>query len=99
MEMDRGIEAFLRVPLCTLWSTVLASSLNGYGERSLRPRDRPVQRVALNRFAARFRDQTDQIMPSQSLGCRRARVVVDLFFHHRAVNIIGPEAQRNLRNL
>src|SRR5258708_10928764 len=70
-----------------------------HSKRRFRPRNRPVERVALNRFAPGFLDQTHQVVPLQPLGSSRSRIVVNLFLDHRAVNIVGPEAQRDLRYL
>ncbi len=76
-----------------------ASLLDGNRKRSLVPGHSPIERVALKWLPPCFLDQPDQIMPAKPLRCRRSRIVVDLFFHHRAVDIIGPKAQRNLRHL
>src|ERR1019366_4060547 len=73
--------------------------LHRYGKRSFRPCDRPVERVALDRFAPGFLDQAHQVVPPQTLGSGCSRIVVNLFLNHSAVNIVGSEAQGDLRNL
>src|ERR1017187_5042869 len=74
-------------------------SLHRHRKRGLRPCNRTVERVALDRFAPGFLDQAHQIVSPQALRSGRSRIVVDLFLDHCAVNIVGSEAQRYLRNL
>src|ERR1039457_2922287 len=88
--------------VCFYWVLVTrywVLSLHRHRKRSLRPCNRTVKCVALDRFAPGFRDQAHQIVPPQALRSSRSRIVVDLFLDHGPVNIVGSEAQRYLRNL
>src|SRR5205807_2344801 len=58
-----------------------------------------VEGVALDRDAARFFDQAADLRDAQLLRGVAAGVVVDLLVHHRAVEVVGPEAQRHLGGL
>ena len=55
--------------------------------------------VALDGLASGFADQAHQFLAAHALRSGRAGIVVDLFFDHRAVDVVGAEAQRDLRNL
>src|SRR5580704_7712310 len=86
--------------LCTFVPPVVKVwSLHRHSERRFRASNRPVERVALNRFAPRFFYQPHQVMPLQPLGSGRSRVVVNLFLDDSTVNIVGPEAEGNLGDL
>jgi len=53
----------------------------------------------INRFATSFADQTHKILAMHALRCGGAGIVIDLFLDHCAVNVIGAETERDLRNL
>ncbi len=61
--------------------------------------DRPVERVALEGYAPCLGDQADQILAAQSLRRGRAGVMIDLLFDDGSVDVVGAEAQRDLRHL
>jgi uncharacterized protein len=73
--------------------------LHGNRNRSFRSRDGPVQRVALDGFAAGGADQALQLFAAHALRRGRAGIVINLFFDHRAVHVVSAEAQGNLRHL
>src|SRR5712692_5724387 len=64
----------------------------------LRPVNRPVERVALNRLAPRFADQPLELGAGGELRGGGAGVVVDLFLDDGAVNVVRAKAQRDLRS-
>src|SRR5712692_4094196 len=68
------------------------------GRRELRPVNRPVERVALNRLAPRFADQPLELGAGSELRRGCAGVVVNLLLDDGAVNVVRAEAQRDLRN-
>src|SRR6267378_2942365 len=68
-------------------------------ERCLCARNWTIQRVALNRLAARLGNQPNQILPPHPLRGGRARIVIDLLLDHSPIDVICSETQRNLRNL
>src|SRR4030081_1061998 len=68
-------------------------------KRSFRPRNWAVERIAFDGLASGFGNQANEVMPPQSLGGGRSCIMVNLFLAHGAVDIIGPKAQRNLRDL
>src|ERR1700675_4842257 len=84
---------YLCAPVVKVWS------LHRHSERRFRASNRPVERVALNRFAPGFFYQQHQVMPLQPLGRGCSRVVVNLFLDDSTVNVVGPEAERNLGDL
>ena len=55
-----------------------------------------VQGVALYRDAAGLLDQPADFRDGQLLGRVRPGVVVNLLVNHRAVEVVGPEAERDL---
>src|SRR5947208_10187501 len=76
--------------------------------RPCRPRDvrsghpvlerahRPVERVTLDRLLARPPDQPDDLIVRQPHRRPGARLVVDALEHHRALEVVAPEAERDL---
>ena len=73
-------------------------ALHQNGEGGLGPLHRAVERIALDRFAASLADQLQQLAAAQSLGGGGAGIVVDPLFDDRAVEIVGAESQRDLRD-
>ena len=59
---------------------------------------RAVQRVPLHRLAAGFADQLQQFRAAQALHRGGAGIVIDPLFHDGAVDVVGAEAQRDLRD-
>src|SRR5215471_6719361 len=72
---------------------------DGDGDRGLGAHYRPVQGVAFDGFTTGFANQADEFLPAHALRGGGASVVVDLLFNHRSVEIIGAEAQGDLRDL
>src|SRR5208337_5411360 len=101
-QRHRVTEKFKTVDFAFLCASVslwwLLQFLNRHSERRFRPRNRPVERVTLDRFSPGFRDQAHQVVPPQALRSGRSRIVVNLFLDNGAVNIVGSEPQRYLRN-
>ena len=72
--------------------------LHRHRNRRLRTCDGPVQRVALDGFAASFADETHEFLAAHALRSGSTGIVINLLFNDRPVNIVGAEAQRNLRS-
>ena len=53
-------------------------------------------RVPLHGPPPRLSDQADQLVDRQELGGLRSRVVGDLLLGDRPVEVVGPEAERDL---
>src|SRR5579875_1586328 len=58
-----------------------------------------VERVPLEGLATGLANDPDQVLAPHSLRSGCACIVIDLLFNHGAINIISPEAQRDLRDL
>src|ERR1019366_179902 len=69
------------------------------GHRRLGTRYWPVERVALKWDAAGLGNESDQVLAAQHLRRGGAGVVINLFLHHGAIDVVGAEAQRDLRHL
>ena len=74
-------------------------TLDQHRKRRLGARHWPVQRIALEGFAARRADQPQQFSAAQTLARSCASVVINVFFHNGPVQIVGAEALRDLRDL
>src|ERR1700740_820503 len=59
---------------------------------------RTIESVALDRGASGGADQAFEFAARSELGSFCASVVINLFFDHSAVEIVGAEAQGNLRD-
>src|SRR5438067_9496806 len=60
---------------------------------------RPIHRVSLKRFPSSLRNQPNQIRPPHTLRSSRPGVMVDLLLDDRAINVVRPKPQRDLRHL
>src|SRR6266850_3014949 len=66
--------------------------------RQLRAVHRAIERIALDGDAPSRANQAFQFIARRELGSFRSRVVINLFFHDRAIQIVRAKAQRNLRD-
>ena len=73
--------------------------LDGDGEAVLGARDGAIEGIALDGSAACLGDEAAQFAACEALGGFCAGVVVNLLFDHGAIEVVGAEAQRDLRDL
>src|SRR6185437_10249882 len=72
-------------------------TLGGRGVRLEGP-DHVVERVAFDRDAAGATDQLEHVVEGEALWRVGAGLVIDLFADHRALEIVHPEVERDLRD-
>src|SRR3954462_2421981 len=80
-------------------ANLVSAASDRYRKAVLCARDCVIESVALHGYPARFRNQAAEFFARHALGRGGAGVVVDLLFDDSAVQVIGPETQRNLRDL
>src|SRR5258708_3866194 len=69
-----------------------------WNRRQLRAVDRMIERIALDGNAAGGANEAFQFIARRKLGRFCPGVVINLLFHHRAVEVVRAEAQRDLRD-
>ena len=68
------------------------------GRRHFRAVYRAIKRIALDGHSAGFADQAFELNARGKLRRFRAGIVVNLFLHHRAVEVVGAKTQCDLRD-
>src|SRR5260370_37643550 len=75
-----------------------ADEVRPHGRRQLRAVDRMIERIALDGNAAGGANEPFQFIARRELGRFRAGVMINLLFHNRAVEVVRPKTQRDLRD-
>src|SRR6185437_16796171 len=73
-------------------------SLHGHHEAVFSACDRMIQRIALHGNPSSLSNQAAEFLSGHPLRSGRAGIVVDLFLDDRAIQVVGPKAESNLRD-